>query len=647
MNGAILRQLLGRRSTVPITPPIFMHHTVLLPGNPAFQYFCTCQSRFSPSPLLTTRPNCRNLLRSNSDPTVDETAEFKSYVAAAPSELARYKTEIKRLQSVLDGVVAAHDAILASYTACRGVVNSPIRNLSVEILIQIFQLAAPYYAPSPKSIKPTHPLPDLSKVCSRWHAIVMGTPALWSTIHVELTPPRFPAKFLGGLRSALKRGGNHPLTLRIECGSAPENFILEILTAHSERWETVVFGCKQGWPTRALEEVQHRLPRLKTLAFNGRHRSGHRLPSAAFSSALQLRRFKGSGPVENITNLPWLRIQTVVLDCTADFAKNLGDVAGVMTAMPRLSSTQRFGLHCTFKRATPSPISLSSPLSTIHSKVGALSIRIASVSDVPDGNGAPHGALLAEIFASLTLPHLRAFDLASNRALAWPHAAFLRLATRSAFSTHLTALDVAEAILTGHELLECLRALPALRQLSVADHPAVGQIPGADDNAVLLITDELLRRLTCDFDSDPDFDSDSSSSGLALVPNLHSLSLTSFLAFDDSVLSAMLLSRLGPPRRESVPVHLAALQPGPRNLKPFDCHIRTLPGAPRHPRRLRLDPVVEALARLYEAASAARGDADSELGLAFFFSGEHFFQPSRNGRRFESCFARLNVFWKD
>ncbi|KAJ7744640.1 hypothetical protein B0H16DRAFT_1889596 [Mycena metata] len=633
-----------------------MHpHTVPLPGNPAFQYFCICQSRFSPSPLLTALPNCRDLLRSNSHPTVDETAEFQDFVAAAPSELARYKTEIDRLQYVLDGVVAAHDALLASYTACRGVVNSPIRNLSTEILIQIFQLAAPYYGPSPKLIhRQINPLRDLSKVCSRWHSIVMGTPALWSTIHVELTAasdPRFPGQFLNGLRSALKRGGNHPLTLRVECGSAPQNNVLEILTAHSERWETIIFGCKQGWPTRALEEVQQRLPRLNALAFNGRHRSGHRLPSAAFGSALQLKRFKGSGPVESITNIPWLRLQTVVLDCTADFAKDLGDLASVMTAMPRLSSAQRFGLQCNFKRPTPSPISLASPLSTIYSNVGALSIRVSSAPAVPDGT--PHWALLAEIFACLTLPSLRALDLVSNRGLAWPHTAFLRLSTRSSFSEHLNSLDIAQAILKEHELFECLHVLPALTQLTIADHPAahVKQIRRratvAED--AVLITDSLLRRLTLD----PDSDSDSDSSSVGLVPHLNSLSLTSFLAFDDSVLSAMLLSRLriGTPQRESIPVHLAMLrllQSEPR-LKPFNCQLRSIPGAHRP-----LHPAVEA--RLCE--SAARGElvfSFEEAGTPFL-KGElisiwvfnaklvnlHDLDP-----RFESCFASSNMFWKD
>ncbi|KAJ7744595.1 hypothetical protein B0H16DRAFT_1857350 [Mycena metata] len=471
----------------PITPPSLMHPHTPLP--PAPQYFCACQTPFEHSPLLSATPDCRDLLRNNGNPKDIGTAEFHSFISAAPAEITRYEIEISRRQSALYEVVAAHVAILASYNACRAVVDSPIRKLSTEILTQIFQIAVPYsdyHFGASATRQPTCPL---SRVCLRWHSIVMGTPALWSHLCVDLTPsPNVPAerrtKILDEMKSALDRGANHPLTSCIECGSAPRN-------------ETITFDCIHGWPTIALEGVIGRIPRLKNLAFNSRHRTGYHPPLLAFRDAPQLKQFKGSGPVDKIGILPWLRLETVILDCTADFTKGLGDLADVMSAISRLSSTQHFGIRCNFTKAMPSPISLASPLPPISSNVGALSIWIASRAEATDA--APHGRLLAEIFDCLTLPSVRVLVLVSNRGLAWPHAAFLRLSIRSSFSEHLISLDISQAVLEEHELLECLQGLPSLLRLTISDDlpPAVG--PLRDENT-FLITDSLLQRLTMNSD---------------------------------------------------------------------------------------------------------------------------------------------------
>ncbi|KAJ7750533.1 hypothetical protein B0H16DRAFT_1724461 [Mycena metata] len=120
----------------------------------------------------------------------------------------------------------------------------------------------------------------------------------------------------------------------------------------------------------------------------------------------------------------------------------------------------------------PSPISLASPLPPISSNVGALSIRIALCAEATDA--APHGHLLAEIFDCLALPSVRVLDLVLNHGLAWPHAAFLRVSTRSSFSEHLISLDISQVVLAEHELLECLQELPSLL-LTISNHlpPAV------------------------------------------------------------------------------------------------------------------------------------------------------------------------------
>ncbi|KAF8178871.1 hypothetical protein K438DRAFT_1457434, partial [Mycena galopus ATCC 62051] len=59
-----------------------------------------------------------------------------------PAELVRYDTEIKRLQTVLNGLVSDR-AMLADYADGCQSLFTPVRRLPPELLVEIFEACAP------------------------------------------------------------------------------------------------------------------------------------------------------------------------------------------------------------------------------------------------------------------------------------------------------------------------------------------------------------------------------------------------------------------------------------------------------------------------------------------------------------------------
>ncbi|KAJ7234691.1 hypothetical protein C8J57DRAFT_1089509, partial [Mycena rebaudengoi] len=162
-------------------------------------------------------------LRSNSYPSPAETSHIREVISVAPQELATYDEELERLKEALDRLKSERDSIRSYYDVCKGILT-PFRRLPSEILVEIFQLCSPAITDFTGSSGyrdgyrdglchvANFPLLQLAGVCSRWHTLVMGTQALWTTIRVDLASlVNWPGATLAYLKSVLARSGDLPM----------------------------------------------------------------------------------------------------------------------------------------------------------------------------------------------------------------------------------------------------------------------------------------------------------------------------------------------------------------------------------------------------------------------------------------------------
>ncbi|KAJ7511349.1 hypothetical protein B0H11DRAFT_2387080, partial [Mycena galericulata] len=154
----------------------------------------------------------------------------------------------------------------------------------------------------------------------------------------------------------------------------------------------------------------------------------------------------------------------------------------------------------------------------VSSEVGTLILQLTPI------NSSTHlQNPVGHILDSLSLPSLEQFTLIpQDCSFLWHQAAFMSLASRSSFHSHLTGLTIG-VIITEDDLLQCLSVLPLLKDLRIRDFPREEHI---------LITDTLLQGLAAKADHS------------TLVPSLTYLCLMSAFRFTDSVFLDFLTSRL-------------------------------------------------------------------------------------------------------
>ncbi|KAJ7673709.1 hypothetical protein DFH06DRAFT_1467181 [Mycena polygramma] len=475
-------------------------------------------SWLAPTPAQTLE--VMNVLRSNALPL--DAGALQRAILDTPTELARYDVEIGRLQTVLERLVRERAALATYADRCRSVF-SPIRRLPTELLAEIFAMCSPAYcseladeydlweANTPKQELDrlsNHSLLQLSQVSALWNQTAMGTPKLWSTIllNTSLWSAATAPKLLSTLEFALKQGGNHPLTMCIAVLEEDplHRAVLELLSQHALRWKDVYFYSDReaGQFLRCAKGSLDCLERLNVCAaWRG---------VDIFQTAPKLTEVTFRGRVEDVPDLPWDQIRTFTY--TDELHMNpftflilLGCCQSILAFDADIGFSDLAGATMPF----------------VSSDVESLSLELALA----------HSARLAQpvvgrIFETLTLPSLHALDLRpradSASAPVWDAQAFLALADRSSFHSHLTRIGI-KAIITDQELLRCLAVLPLLDELDVHDCTS-------GDNVV--ITDALLQGLTLQV------------GGKNLVPNLTFLCFQSLIQFSDTCYRDLIASRL-------------------------------------------------------------------------------------------------------
>ncbi|KAJ7645909.1 hypothetical protein DFH06DRAFT_1210682 [Mycena polygramma] len=504
------------------------------------------------SPLLsrlTAYTELRKLLRSNEPPTRIQASHCQEIVQSSPGELEQYDAEILRMKTIVDKM--EHErALLHHYSRLCRCVLSPIRQLPSEILAEIFSFFSPEIPDWPYGSEEGSEEEELervanidllriSKVCLRWHQLVMGTPSLWSVIGLNMRLLRgIPgaARMSALLESSLKRSGDIPLELGVHipmlCGDEVLN-LLPMLAQHSRRWGKVSLAVDGVDQLRALSTVMGNLPLLTVLELHIEDSTTEDdvveadvvEATSFFAVAPQLTEFWYCGRLQALPKLPLEQLKTFLY-----FHMRPSDIDPFISMMSRFLNPE---FHCRimvglYDDDDDDDVGMATiPLSPVTSRLYRLAIGVSFGADAAR-------EVLFKLMTRLTLPSLFGLRLhwEHNQGipLPWPHLEFLALADRSSFCDHLVVLEIESVFITELELLQVLSGLPLLEHLSISDHWVVD----GKGEELVLVTDSLLQRLI--WTSDP----------ACLVPGLSYLETHTLLKFDDAVYSAFVLSRLKP-----------------------------------------------------------------------------------------------------
>ncbi|KAJ7073309.1 hypothetical protein B0H15DRAFT_869255 [Mycena belliarum] len=509
-------------------------------------------------PISTSKAQIRELLRSHAPPP----EHLPSLIYTLSGELARYDAQILSYEAeiyCIDELLACAKAERAELKAHGDDIRSlcaPIRRLPSEILVEIFELCRFAFVDATTTDLEDiamKPLLDLAGVCIRWRDLVLGTPTLWSTLHLHAydiwDKPTDGPVALQLLELALERSANVPLHLQISTfAEEHENtdLPLKLLAHHAERWKSVYLFCPAS-DLQYLAPVKgrlHRLEQLELYIVNEPH------PLDLFEDVPRLTSFSLAIPVRPPLVYAYLD-KLRMFGCVDE---KLGQIPSTVALMSRLPRGIHFRFQISLRDTTDDEIR-DLTISSTSSDIGRLSMDTTGVAD---DDYCMH--TLSAIFGALTLPHLTALTFAAEEyskcPIPWPHNAFLSLAARSAFPTHLQSLDLTYVVVTEPQLVEALSALATLQHLAVADHES------ADDGGapLLLVSDSLLAQLTL-----------RAAPPRRLVPRLRTLTCITTLQFADGVYLAFARSRGAPPGPGAAPFdikmywaegHYRALDPG-------------------------------------------------------------------------------------
>ncbi|KAK7062357.1 F-box domain-containing protein [Favolaschia claudopus] len=482
----------------------------------------------------TQKQEIRQILRAHSSPP----PSISSTISSLAADLARCDSLISHLQ-------VERDEIQRQYTDCQSL-SAPIRCLPSEILVEIFRICWDSFKSTDiESLSSEDeilrlaraPLLVLSRVCIRWHTIVLHTPVLWHDVLLDAN--LWTAQDLSYrtamelLRATLERSGTHPISISMSMASTLDSWpyvpALALVAKHLHRCHLLDLQCPYS-DLPHLPGLAVDLSRLQVLLLD----CWGPVPDA--ESGLQL-----------LQNCPQLRIVDVTAVGTGDdiafyallpweqlsyvsVRLSMQQIGSNMlaVALPRVPADSTLRLYFYL-----SPELTDNPLRglSFESQISKLIIQVSDMD-----SAAQSATALEYILPTFALPSLENLTILTSESehstelpLSWPCSQFLSLSERSSFHLHLTALHPFDVAISESDILKALAILPELETFTVCDHPP-SSLTGVGEQ--IAVTDTLLTSLTHNEKSP------------YLVPKLNTFECESMLRFDDRVYLDFILSRI-------------------------------------------------------------------------------------------------------
>ncbi|KAJ7726391.1 hypothetical protein B0H16DRAFT_1894815 [Mycena metata] len=185
----------------------------------------------------------------NDIPTDFEAQEVRSIRDDAEDTMRRNNAQIERLEEkdeddeIIESLTRNNESLSQIILRSRSIL-SPVRRIPPEVLTHIFLLSAP----SLQELKfgTWYDLLEqspwtLGRICRRWRAVALASPAIWSTIIIHGEYDAEPCS-LPMLETQLIRSGTYPLEIFFDCErrryDRTADMTLEALAKHTARWKT-------------------------------------------------------------------------------------------------------------------------------------------------------------------------------------------------------------------------------------------------------------------------------------------------------------------------------------------------------------------------------------------------------------------------
>ncbi|KAF7299762.1 F-box domain-containing protein [Mycena chlorophos] len=168
-------------------------------------------------------------------PTDHESRQIRALLVEPRIRLHSLDAAIQKLEqerAVLLAHIAKHEALL-----------SPIRRLPHDMLQEIFKACMP--ADRNIAMSSSEPPLVLSRICSRWRNIALGTPMLWSKLHVVEPAAGTVVRRTEAVKEWLGRTGSLPLSISFagmrqkRTNDVGTVAFLTLLATYISRWEQV------------------------------------------------------------------------------------------------------------------------------------------------------------------------------------------------------------------------------------------------------------------------------------------------------------------------------------------------------------------------------------------------------------------------
>ncbi|KAJ6501880.1 hypothetical protein C8R45DRAFT_1091808 [Mycena sanguinolenta] len=400
-----------------------------------------------------------DLLRSSAPINGVEFSHTTAYIDELRSQVGMLDTAIASLQlrrSELQQSIKTHKAIL-----------SPIRRLPPEIIGEIFSLVV--HATFCVHVRPPvteHAPWVFTRVCRHWSAVALATPALWSTIFVDLDRVGH-GRELPLTKLCLARSKSAPLTVHIfhERGGYNSHLaeVLDTVLDLSDRWKTVNLHIISSFHAtcqllRQLTSIRN-LSNLRTLLISiPLYTTGEDTVFDAafwdiFAFTPQLRSLEALAWdarhwLRTPFSLPWHQLTRVRTTFTSN-AEALSTLRGLALIVECKFAFQRIEVLPVDSRTIPLPY--------LHSLV----LQVETETHDPVVIYQPHTSLL-DFLETPCLQNLTTHETADEDAV-------LGLITRSNCAVSLTSFRFHLSSINNSMILQVLRKMPHLTSLTLED----------------------------------------------------------------------------------------------------------------------------------------------------------------------------------
>ncbi|KAJ7693336.1 hypothetical protein B0H17DRAFT_1059790 [Mycena rosella] len=222
-------------------------------------------SKINVGVTLGTLARHLELMNTNAPPEGPELSFIRSVVSKTESRLAYLDGQIFRHRDRLRELEEERAALWRYHTPNKAIL-SPLRRMPPEVLAEIFLWTLPTlqtaFDRSAFGVKRSPWL--LTQISSRWRAVAVSTPALWS--HVIVACDHEHANPLSIVKSQIERAQKLKIHFygSEKRHAQPQIEIFRFLAEHSSRWEELSIGLTSHlFPL--LGTLKHRLPALRRL----------------------------------------------------------------------------------------------------------------------------------------------------------------------------------------------------------------------------------------------------------------------------------------------------------------------------------------------------------------------------------------------